>query len=170
VVKPNVGLAVFLYRPSWRMVGGGALLLALSFALWPTWVPEWLASLRTGVPMRVVPILTPAGPFLLLSLLRWRRPEARLLLGYACIPQAPWFYDQLILALIPGTAKEAMTYTLVTQVSLFAWFFLRGADPSHGTWLIAAALYLPLVPMILRRPNEGALPAWLRVRRRPIEA
>jgi hypothetical protein len=155
-VKPNVGLATFLYRPTRWMFVGSALFFAFSLLAWPSWPREWLAGLGT-VQDRMIPIATPVGPLLLLAALRWRRAEARLLLGYACVPQAPWFYDQVILFLIPATALETMNYALITQVSLAAWLMLGLVRVGHGAWLLAAVLYLPPLIMILRRPNVGSL-------------
>jgi hypothetical protein len=151
--KPNAGIAAFLYRPSRKMVVGCLVLIVLSFVVWPGWLRAWLGEVG-GVQNRVIPILTPAGPFLLLALTRWRRRETRLLLGYACVPQAPWFYDQLILTLIPATQLEAINYAFTTQLTLAIWIVFNGVLWTHGNWLLAAVLYLPPLIMILRRPNE----------------
>ena len=159
VVKPNLGIASFFYRPTRWMVIGSLGLLAGSFLVRPSWVSEWLNDLG-GVQNRMIPILTPVGPLLLAAASRWRRREARLLLGYALIPQAPWFYDQLILWLIPVTALEAINFTAISQVALVIWIFGKGVTWSHGSWFLAAVLYLPPLVMILRRPNEGRVPAW----------
>lgn len=153
VVKPNVGIATFLYRPSWQLMAGCAALLAASLLIRPSWPTEWLNEVG-GVQNRVIPILTPIGPLLLLSLTRWRRPETRLLLGYACIPQAPWFYDQLILWLIPKNSLESINYTFISQIALAVWVFFDGILWKQGNWFLAAVLYLPPLIMILRRPNS----------------
>jgi hypothetical protein len=152
VVKPNVGIATFLYRPSWQLVVGAAAVAAISLLVRPSWPMEWLNEVG-GVQNRVIPILTPVGPLLLLGLTRWRLPETRLLLGYACVPQAPWFYDQLILWLIPRNSLESINYTFVSQVFLAIWIVFDGVLWKHGNWLLAAVLYLPPLVMILRRPN-----------------
>ena len=152
--KPNAGVAAFLYRPSWKMVVGCVILVAVSFAVWPGWAGAWLREVG-GVQNRVIPILTPIGPFLLLALTRWRRPETRLLLGYACVPQAPWFYDQLILTLIPATQLEAINYAFATQIALAVWIVFNGILWTHGNWFLAAVLYVPPLIMILRRTNES---------------
>ncbi len=159
VAKPNVGVSTFLYRPTWWIPIGRAVLVAGSLMLEPAWPREWIRGLG-GVQNRVTPILTPVGPLLLLALTRWRRPEARLLLGYACVPQAPWFYDQLVLGLIPATSRQALHYTVVTQLSLAIWIFAQGLMWQHGAWFLAAVLYLPPLIMILQRPNEGEIGAW----------
>ena len=154
VVKPNVGLASFLYRPTRWMVVGSVLLLAISLVIRPGWPAEWFHDLME-VPGRVVPLLTPSGPLLLLLVTRWRRPEARLLLGYACVPQAPWFYDQLILWLIPATARQSINYVYISLFALLLWMYLGGVEWRYGTWFLSAVLYLPPLVMIMRRPNEG---------------
>lgn len=159
-VKPNVGLGTFLYKPTWWMFVGSFLLFAISLMIRPSWPSEWLHGLG-GVKDRVIPIFTPAGPLLLLCLTRWRRPEARLLLGYACIPQAPWFYDQLILWVIPATALEAINFVAISQLALAAWIVGNGILWAHGSWFLAAMLYIPPLAMIMRRPNEGELPLWI---------
>ena len=157
VMKPNVGAATFLYRPSWRLVIGCALVLVVSVVIRPSWPAEWMNEVG-GVQNRVIPILTPVGPLLLLALTRWRRPESRLLVGYACVPQAPWFYDQLILWLIPATHFESLNYTFISQVALAVWVLFDAILWKHGNWFLAAVLYLPPLVMILRRPNETAPP------------
>lgn len=167
--KPNLGVATFLLRPSRWHVAGALLLTALSLALRPTWPMEWLRGLG-GVQDRVIPIFTPVGPVLLLALTRWRRREAQLLLGYACVPQAPWFYDQLVLWLIPATALESMHYTVISQVGLVLWLATRAVGWAHGGWALAALLYLPPLVMILRRPNEGSWPPWSRAGASPPSA
>lgn len=160
VVKPNVGIATFLFRPSWRMIAGCILIVLLSLAIRPSWPVEWFQEMG-GVQNRVIPILSPVGPLLLLSLTRWRRPETRLLLGYACVPQAPWFYDQLILWLIPATTLESINYTAISQVALLVWILSGAVRWEYGSWVLATVLYLPPLIMILRRSNQGPVPAWL---------
>lgn len=159
-VKPNVGLATFFFRPTRWLVVGSALLMLVSLAIRPAWPAEWLRGLG-AVQDRVIPMLTPVGPLLLLAVSRWRRPETRLLLGYACVPQAPWFYDQVVLWLIPATALQAINYTAASQLALFVWIFANGLSwGKYGSWALAFALYLPPLIMILRRPNEGEIPGW----------
>lgn len=110
---------------------------------------------------RTIPILTPAGPLLLLALARWRQREARLLFCFACIPQAPWFYDQIVLWLIPRDATEAFGYTAISQLMLIAWGHFTMLAWRHGSWVLASVLYLPPLVMVLRHPNTGEVPAWM---------
>ena len=105
------------------------------------------------------------GPLLALAALRWRRPEARLLLGLAIVPQNFIWYDQLLLFLVPTRPRELWTLCVLSWVSMVvAHYYFIGRDPracragrvsrSH----IVALLYLPALAMTLRRPNEGGCP------------
>jgi hypothetical protein len=183
--KPTVGLALFVYRPSWQAVVGGCVLLALSLLLQPTWPAEWLAAIRGGTAINgsvgdaaatlarddvrqwpyVAPITRLAGPLLLLAILRWRRPEARLLLALAAVPQTPLLYETLPLFLVPRTRQQTgalvalsmavfVTVKLLGAGSIQHWYDLSGE-------LITLLLYVPCLVMVLRRPNEGPAPAWV---------
>ena len=63
----------------------GGLLLGVSLAILPTWPLDWMHVMRAGVENHYrAPVvggrgLLALGPALLVVLLRWRRPEARLL-------------------------------------------------------------------------------------------
>ena len=159
-VKPNVGLASLAYRPRWSMILASALFLLVSLAILPSWPLDWWHQLAS-VKSRTIPLLTPSGPVLLLALTRWRQREARLLLCFACIPQAPWFYDQIVLWLIPRDLTEAFGYTVVSQLMLIAWSAFTMLAWRHGAWVLVAALYLPPLVMVLRHPNTGEVPRWL---------
>ena len=162
-MKPNLGLALLSYRPSRGAILGCIVVGLVSFAFLPSWLLDWhpnTASLVGHPP----PILTPVGALVLLALLRWRRPEARLLLAMACVPQLLFFADQLPLFLIPRTRREMMTLTLCSAIGFFVWY-IRFAD--NPAYVLAAApyviwsSYLPCLAMVLRRPNEGDTPEWI---------
>ena len=164
VVKPNVGLASVADDPSAnRILGGGALLL-LSLAFLPSWPSEWLHNLRS-MPGHPIPILVPGGALALLALLRWRRPEARLLVAMACVPQLMYFADQLPLWLVAKTRRESI---LLSAASLVAWvislqaFNREGGQPAFDSnWLVLLGVYAPALTMVLLRPNTGSVPAFV---------
>jgi hypothetical protein len=171
VVKPNVGAASVAADPSVsRILGGGALLL-VSLAFQPSWPREWLHNL-SSMPAHPAPILLPGGFLALLALARWRRPEARLLVAMACVPQLMYFADQLPLWLVAKTRRESM---LLSVTSLVAWSVSlqalnRGGIPAFDSnWLVMLGVYAPALVMVLRRPNAGALPRALeqRIQRMP---
>jgi hypothetical protein len=169
VVKPNLGAALWWYRPSRRTLawqsGGGLLLVGISFALVPTWPAGWLAAVRSGAlaSQYVPPVLVPGGALALLALLRWRRPEARLLAAMACVPQNYFLYDQLPLALVARSWRGALTYTALSYVAL-AWWLRHGKNPALASVpagsaalapVVIALFYLPALVMVLRRPNTA---------------
>lgn len=164
VAKPNVGLALWVARPSRAAAIGGAVLLIGSALLFPWWPRAWLQAATHGEHFRAPVAFLPYGPLLLLALLRWRRPEARLLLALGCLPHNVVLYEALPLFLIPATVGESITLALLSQV-VMTLTMLRGphgfAEYLHVTSpLVVLLLYLPCLVMILRRgPETPADPA-----------
>ena len=166
ITKPNLGLALTIYRPTLTGLLGCAALFALSVLILPTWPRDWMHSLvldhQSGT--HLAPITTPLGFLLILGLLRWRRPEARLLLAMACVPQLLFFYDQLPLMLLPDSRRESYALILPSSAALLIWMAVGHQSP-HGPkiaeWGVMLGMYFPCLVMVLRRPNEGVLPAWI---------
>ena len=164
--KPNWGVAIVASASSpriWKpLIFGSAALLLISFVLRPTWLPDWLSAVRSATHFKA-PVTLPFGVLMLAALARWRRPEARLLLAIACVPQTPGFYDALMLFVIPTTFRESLALTVATFVVFFAMAF-SGPWSTGDAWMHDIArftlwfLYLPCVALVLRRPNEGDLP------------
>jgi hypothetical protein len=100
------------------------------------------------------------GPILLLSLLRWRLAEGRLLAGLACTPQSTFLYEALPLFLLARRWEEA-AYLAAATVAVRIGFVLTAPYESFETQAIAmgywmlALLYVPSLVMILRRPQAG---------------
>jgi hypothetical protein len=170
--KPTIGLAVFAARPTRIAVIGGMALVAAALLLQPTWPMDWLQAVRHtslltpgGTPY-LAPIATPGGAFAILALLRWRRPEARLVFALACVPQTPLLYETVPLFLVPATIIEGGVLWLGSWL-VALWVSLAGPFATDLPRFLASGraigwlLYLPCVVMILRRPNVGALPSWL---------
>ena len=166
IAKPNfaVPLVAGATRPrtvTWILVGA-AVLLILSQLLRPGWHEAWLANLRSA-PHFKPHVLRPLGFLMLLAALRWRRPEARWLLALSLIPQAPSFYDQLLLAVVCLTRREALVFASSTVV-LFFYVGFNTPQPDYASWgrLVGNGTlwicYFPALIMVLRRPNEGTLP------------
>jgi len=169
-IKPNLGLAAFVSQPTLRAVWGTIFLCVLAFVLVPDWPWFWLRQLFSmkGGDTHVVlghlaPIMVPGGILLVLSLLRWRRPEARLLFGLACVPQTMTFHDVLPVMLLPNTFRQSLTMGLLSQVAFLltrhelttehdmAAMFHKTAP--FALWL----MYMPALVMVLTRPNEGRI-------------
>jgi hypothetical protein len=173
VAKPTVGGAIFLSRPSrWAFIGalvfGGA-----AFAVQPGWVADWLDAIARDnaiwaptVPYRA-PITFIGGPLVLLCLLRWRRPEARLVAALVCVPQTLVWYEAVPLMLVPRTFWQSVALVGIGYVG-HTWVRLHLPPVFHerlSYQLVGQAmiwsLYLPCTLMVLRRPNEGWLPPWV---------
>lgn len=157
-VKVNLGVAAFAYRPSrWTIIGGGVLVV-VSLLVRPTWPLEWLQTLPTA-PSHISPVLYPFGFLALLAVLRWRTPEARLLLAMTLIPSAPWFYDHLMLWLVARTVWQMWFLTAVSWVTLVATLASEGMifEPRMANIqpFIAWGIYLPALLVVLWNPGTN---------------
>jgi hypothetical protein len=131
----------------------------------PAWLQDWLRLVQSA-PYFTVPLFRMGGPLLLLSLMRWRRPEARLLLALSVMPQNMVIYETLPLFLIPQTLRESIVMVTLNNLAFAFMTLVIGTPRSpaenfyNGDALVALC-YLPCLVMILRRPNEGSVPAWV---------
>jgi len=160
--KPSIGAALFAAFPSRRAVIGGLALLAITFALYPTWAVPWVESVRASIHMS--PLRSPGGFILLLALIRWRRPEARLLAALACVPQIIGLYDTLPLFLIPRTRWQGYGLAGLSYIAAFGQVAMVPRHPGMPLETMLAArwpfiffcLYLPaLVMVLLPEPREA---------------
>jgi hypothetical protein len=171
VAKPTIGAAVFVAKPSWWAVWGGLMLAAVAFAIDAAWFSHWLGAVdrnarqwAPAAPYRA-PVTLPGGILALACLLRWRRPEARLVAALACVPQTLLLYEALPLFLVPRTWRESILLT-IGSYGVLGW--VAHANPANlaarhvatGSAMVLL-LYLPATVMVLLRSNEGPLPSWL---------
>lgn len=147
--KP-VGLALFLWRPSWRGAFLAGLFLALTLAVLPTWPVDWIRNALT-VPRHPIPLLAPWGALVLVALLRWRSRDARLVLTMSVLPQHVYFYDQLPLYLTAHTGRRV---ALLTACGWLAWALTKAAcstpeycGPEAVQWVMLLQ-YLPAAVMV----------------------
>jgi hypothetical protein len=164
VMKPNIGLALLAWRPRrWTVITGGLLLVG-TILVSPQWPAEWLAFVRTS-PTHHPPITTGIGVVALLAVVKWRRPEARLLIAMTLIPHGLDFYDELPLWLVASSRREALLLTGASWIGWLMWLATsNGAGAPHlrdvAPWLVAS-LYVPCTWLILRRPNIGSVPGFV---------
>ena len=132
----------------------------LCFLVWPGWVHEWLASVAK-TPHKSH-FLRPGGFLLLLALLRWRRPEARLLAVLSLMPQTTALYEALPLALAAERKVEAAAFASLTMVAHLLYLLgPQGAWPigaEYQWWVMLCLIYLPVLGLILSRPNVAPDP------------
>lgn len=165
--KPTIGLAMFAARPSrWALVSGIAATV-IAFFIQPQWAGEWRLALTNRVGISAF-VLQPGGAIALLCLLRWRRPEARMLAVLVCVPMTPVLYECVPLLLIPRRWWEAML--LVVGSYVVALWMVRHpltdlSSYARSMTSSAHVIALTLIPLatvlVLMRPNEGPVPAWL---------
>ena len=173
IAKPTIGVALFVARPSWWAVAGGVILLTAAYLVQPTWIADWMGAVERyremgapNAPYRAI-VSFPGGALALLCLLRWRRPEARLIAALVCVPITPMLYETLPLFLIPRTFWEAATLVGLSYAQHHVTTALVPVPWTHANFMAVTGqmfvllMYLPATIMILRRPNEGALPSWV---------
>jgi hypothetical protein len=183
-VKPTLGAALFIVRPTWWPVVGGAVLLLVTFLIQPHWLQGWSAALSQvrfakgqGFPF-VAPIAQPGGVLILTALTRWRRAEARIILALACVPHTILPYETVALFLIPRGSRQVLalvvlSYCVLGVVELGQPYASIGERVDAYGQAITLLLYLPATILVLRRPNAGPLsqsierriagfPAWLK--------
>ena len=157
IAKPTIGLALFAAFPNWKAAAGCIGLLILSFLACPGWVTDWRTTFSSA-PHVVAPVTRWGGPFLLLALLKWRRPDARLLLVLACVPHTTALYETIPLFLIPRTWPEAWALWALELLAfagqrLTGPYVTQAAFWASGAQWIVALVYLPCLGLILSRPN-----------------
>ena len=163
--KPTTGTIVagayFSRRWLWLNLASGLVLVVAAFALWPAWLREWLTALR-GAHHFVPLALRPGGALLLLALLRWRRPEARMLALMAVMPQTGAAYDALPLALVPSNRREALAFGFLSFATVPfivpqeapGYTFVRAVAHNQVVYLVM--LYLPALALVLYHARHGA--------------
>jgi hypothetical protein len=148
MMKPQVGLPVFLTRLSRRGILACLFVAALSFAVYPQWPLLWLK--QTHYYEFFIPLLVFPGPLLLLALLRYRERDAWLLLLAALMPQR-WFFDSFTLWLIPKSKREMLlTAALSWGAGIWRWYH-QPANFTEVGRLAVIFLYLPMLVVILFR-------------------
>jgi len=157
--KPTIGLALWVAYPRWQTAAAVGAIVVASLVALPEWPRLWLAAAAGADHIRA-PILRPGGFLLLLALLKWRRPEARLLAVLAGVPQSPAMYEALPLFLAPSSAREALGLALLSHVTYAAIRLLPAAasfaEGYQAKWpIMLVLLYLPVLIVVLRRPNQA---------------
>ncbi len=166
-IKPNLALALLAGARSRTQVvamGLGAIgLLGVSLLLRPSWPAEWLQVIRAAPNFDPL-VLRPAGFLLLLGLLRWRDPDARLLLAMGLIPQTGFWYDALPALLVARTYRQTLVLSVLSQVAFQGTRFIDTGDFASGRHIIGTlvlwGILMPALALVLRR--SLGRPIWVK--------
>jgi hypothetical protein len=168
IAKPTIGVALAAVAAGrvQKFAAYGGIVLLIASILWlPSWPADWLDTVRTATHISS-PLSRAGGMFVFLALLSWKRPEARLILALALVPQSGAWYEALPLFLVAATRAETMLLATLSCLG-FLFYYPRmdlvsevQVNEEVGS-LIVALVYLPAVIMVLRRPNQGDVPVWL---------
>jgi len=158
IAKPTVGAALFAGYPTRAAVWGAGAMVAVSLLAWPSWPGEWLDAVRHADHLRPL-VSRPGGGLLLLALLRWKEPEARLLAALACVPQTASLYESLPLFLIPREKSEGYLLAALSYLPALVPALLQPGATSapleseiEASWpWLFLSLYLPALLMVLRK-------------------
>lgn len=161
-LKPSYGLMTFLAHPRFK---GPLLLGALGLAgllVLPAWLSDWRQAAGDGT--HGLPLLIVGAPLLLLAALRWRRPEARLLLGLALVPHLVFWYDGLLTWYVVRSWKQSLLLFVAGWAAFLPWYRLsggiRGVDELARP-LVVLGVYLPALAILLWQ-ERAALAAMMR--------
>jgi len=125
----------------------------MAFLVLPHWLGEWRQVMPGSTKYRG-PATTLLGAFLLLGLIRWRRPEGRLFVVLSLVPQLPVFYDQLLLWLIPSTVWRSLALSACSWIGYLAWY-PHHASPAQNEiafpWMVFT-IYAPALVLLLLLP------------------
>ena len=148
MAKPQIGLPVAVTHLTRRGVVA-CLVVLLATLLWmPRWPVWWFHQF--GNYEHFIPLLVLPGPLLALALWRYRDPDAIFLVITALMPQR-WFFDTLILWLIPKTRREILfTVFLSLGAGIWRWYRIPQSFAEVGRWTVVF-IYLPMLGVILWR-------------------
>jgi len=153
-VKPNLGVVMLAGARSKRatllLVGGGLALAVASLVIDPRWPFKWREALAVSTHFRPL-LLRPGGFLMLLALLRWRDPDARLLLALAVVPVTGLFYDALPACLVARSRMQAAGLAILTLLSRFAEPYVPPMESfDEQAWVTGIfVLWTALVPALV---------------------
>jgi hypothetical protein len=141
LAKPNIGLPVGLTRLSKTGFFGALAVLLCSLFVYPRWPLRWLS--QVGGYQSFVPLLTFPGCLLIVALGRWRSDSGKFLLLASVVPQR-WFYDSLVLWLVPKTELQYLMTATFSWLSFVGWMFFPRTIENVGLSVVLFA-YLPML-------------------------
>jgi hypothetical protein len=168
--KPTLGAICAAPISTSRRTAIGVLLCwivlaVLSWVALPQWFASWRVAIRGAAHVRPL-IMLPGGFLLLAAAVKWRRPEARLLMAYALVPHTTMLYEAVPALLVPDTWPQMLMLTIGSIVAYGIESTMIHANDvptliARQGMVTILWVYLPALALVLRRSNEGAAPRWL---------
>lgn len=161
-VKPTLGAAAFVNRPSRIGVALAIAVVVLCFVMEPGWLTSWRAAVAGAWTNYRPPVRWAggAGIVMLAAFIWWRDRDARLLGVMALAPQLPLFYDQLLVQAVARSRMELLVLVGASWVGGLTWAFQgtpNAGQERDATLLILITIYLPALALVI----------WRNVKRRP---
>lgn len=154
ICKPSLGLAAWVARPRFGSLWIGSALVILSLLVLPSWPIDWLHNLAKSE--HVSPMLYAIPGLLALSFwASWHTSSGRFYFVWSLVPQMAFFYDGLLLWLIPATKRQMW---FLCACSWFAFFNMPGVggNPTFAARLVEYWLiYLPALSLLLAQVYGG---------------
>lgn len=171
--KPTTGTLFWIRKAGAIPVVGGAILVTISLVLRPRWPAEWLANIfhpGWGFAYHPIPATLPGGWLLLLALLRWRQPEARLVAAWSLVPSSVMPSELLLGFAVARTKREWMVVTIMSWVVILCAIPFGGAtqlvgeSPAHAfarwaehIWPGVLGGWVVLLVMVLSRSSSTSV-------------
>jgi hypothetical protein len=152
VIKPHIAIPMaFSGLVRWKRsaVGITVVLVLGSLLVMPSWPFVYSNLLNLYEGQFPVLVVSAGGPLLLLSILNWRDPKARLLLFMSLVPQR-MFYDQLPLWLLPDSKKQMVLLNLFSWLGFYLFFFHFQSSWNWQFWIVIS-IYIPSLLMVLKK-------------------
>jgi hypothetical protein len=158
IAKPALAAPILLNFPNLRGYLLAAGMVLFSLVLLPAWPILWLQSISGQEPGKyALPILMGPTILVLIGLIWYRYRPARLLVMLAFVPQHAFFYDQLLLWILPRTLLQSLAFSTVGWLAYLSWSLF---DPTFDPWLAltpqgpgldwtAPLFYLPALVIVL---------------------
>ncbi len=144
LAKPNIGIPVGLIYWSRKGLWCAGIVAVLSLCIEPNWPFRWWSQI--GGYQGFIPLFTLPGPLLLCAIPRIKTKSAQLLLLSSLMPQR-WFYDPLILWLIPKTIGQMLWASLISWLALAGWLLLPHTAKMVGVTTVVF-VYLPMLAVV----------------------
>jgi hypothetical protein len=155
-VKPTLGAATFVNRPSRVGLLLSLAVVGLCFLIEPGWLAAWRGTVSNAWTSYTPPLRWGhgAGVILLATFVWWRDPDARLVGVMALAPQLPLFYDQLLVQAAARTRREVLLLVGASWVGGLVWAFQGSPNAGNErapTLLILLSIYLPALCVVAWR-------------------